>query len=120
MSTMMLEAHPVMTVLVCLLKGALAGYLPGIAYKMIKNKDSVLATALPAMLAPIANTGIFTLFILTVFLPVAQTFADALGFSSAVSFVFGAIIGTNFIGELLINAVLIPMITRIIHAIRKG
>lgn len=120
MSTMMFELHPFLTAVVCLLKGALAGFIPGIAYKLIKNKDSLVATAIPALLAPITNTGIFTVFTLTVFLPVANTFAEMLGFKNAGAFVLGAIIGTNFIGELLINAILTPIIARVIKAVRKG
>ena len=119
MSTMMLEAHPFWTVFVCLLKGAAAGFVPGLVYKMFKNKDSFWATAIPAVLAPISNTGIFTVFLLTVFMPIAREVAAAVGYEKVGGFVMTMIIGWNFLVEIGINIVLIPIIARVIKAVRS-
>ncbi len=49
------------TLVTCLLKGALAGLCAGAVYKLFEKTNTVLATALAAVAAPIVNTGVFLL-----------------------------------------------------------
>ncbi len=119
LSTLMLQTNPVMTFLVCILKGALAGFIPGLVYKALKHTNDFIATALAAVLAPFINTGLFTLVLTTTFIQIAKDFAAALGFENVSGFVLKAIIGLNFLFELGVNMVLTPVVARIIKAVRK-
>ena len=119
MSTLMLEMHPVITVALCLLKGILAGYIPGLVYKALKGTNEFVATAAAAVLAPFINTGLFCWALVTFFSEIAADFAAALKFDSVGSFIMKGIVGLNFLFELGVNMVLTPMIARIIKAVRK-
>ncbi|MCR5068048.1 MAG: ECF transporter S component [Erysipelotrichaceae bacterium] len=119
MSTLMFQTNPAMTVFLCLLKGAMAGLIPGIIYKVFNGEKNLLATVAATISAPIVNTGIFCAALLTVFLPVTQQFSDALGFANAGKFILLGIVGTNFLFELLLNAILVPIVIRIINFVKK-
>lgn len=116
-STMMLTQHPVVTVFTCLFKGAMAGFIPGLVYNALKDKNELLATAVSSVLAPVMNTGIFSIILLTVFGPLAEEVGASIGFENAAQFVLVGIIGLNFLVELGINVVLVPVVTRIIKAV---
>ena len=119
MSTMMLNLNPVMTIFLCFFKGMMAGFIPGIVYQQLKDKNELVATAVSAVLAPVMNTGIFCAGILTIFKSITESVGQSLGFASAGSFVLYGVVGMNFIFELAFNVVLIPAIIRIINIIRK-
>ena len=118
MSTMMFQLNPVMTVGLCLLKGIMAGVVPALTYRRLKNKNELLATVISSVLAPIMNTGIFSICLVTVFLPVASKFAAEYGFETVGKFLFMAIIGGNFLFELGLNAVMAPVVQRVLKAIK--
>ena len=117
MSTMMMQTNPVMTVVLCLAKGIAAGVIPALVYKALKDKNDLVATALAAILAPVSNTGIFSIGLITVFMPIAEQFAAQLGFPNVAKFLFVGIIGTNFLFELAVNVVLVPVVKRILKVI---
>ncbi len=116
-STMMLTANPIMTIFTCLFKGAMAGLVPGLVYKTLKDKNDLVATAVSSVLAPVMNTGIFSLMLLTFFKPIADSVGASLGFNNAIHFILIGIIGMNFVVELGINVVLVPVVMRIIKAV---
>lgn len=117
MSTMMFELHPIATILLCLGKGIMAGVCSGWVYNLFKEKHEVLATSLAAIAAPIANTGIFSIVLYSVFGEVLMHFAEILGFASGGKFLIVGIIGGNFIFELVLNAILIPVVARVMKVI---
>lgn len=117
-STMMLTANPVMTIFLCLFKGAMAGFVPGLVYQSLKDKNELVATAVASVLAPLMNTGIFSIGLLTVFKPIADEVGGSLGFSGAAQFILVGIIGLNFLVELGINVVFVPVVTRIIKSVK--
>lgn len=117
MSTMMLGHNAFATLFVCLFKGAMAGYVSGLIYNALKVKNELLATTLAAIAAPVMNTGIFSIALLTVFKPIAEQFATMLNFAGAGHFIVLGIIGTNFLFELAVNVVLVPVVKRVIKAI---
>ncbi|MBE6125961.1 MAG: ECF transporter S component [Erysipelotrichaceae bacterium] len=117
MSTMMMQTNPVMTVVLCLAKGIAAGVIPALVYNVLKDKNDLVATALAAILAPVSNTGIFSIGLLTVFMPIAEQFAAQLEFPNVAKFLFVGIIGTNFLFELAINVVLVPVVKRVLKVI---
>ncbi len=117
MSTMMMQTNPVMTVVLCLAKGIAAGVIPAVVYNVLKDKNDLIATALAAILAPVSNTGIFSIGLITVFMPIAEQFAAQLEFPNVAKFLFVGIIGTNFLFELAVNVVLVPVVKRVLKVI---
>ena len=117
MSTMMMQTNPVMTVVLCLAKGIAAGVIPALVYNVLKDKNDLVATALAAILAPVSNTGIFSIGLITIFMPIAEQFAAQLQFPNVAKFLFVGIIGTNFLFELAVNVVLVPVVKRVLKVI---
>lgn len=112
------NAHPIVTLLICVVKSTLAGFLAGLVYKLLKNKNEILAVFLAAAVTPIVNTGVFILGCFAIlstiesFIAVNQEF---FGDVSGVYFLFIVCAGINFIFEFILNMVMAPAIERIIH-----
>ena len=106
---------PFGTILVVLLKGALAGFVAGIVYKLLAQKNQLAATALSAAVIPIINTGIFILGIYVFFLPAVTQWGVAAGFTAVTEFIFLGMVGVNFLLEFALNIVFIPVIIRLIR-----
>lgn len=120
LSTMMWMENPVVTVLICLLKGVAAGFVAGLLARAFSNRPFA-GILLAAAAAPIVNTGIFLLGMLTVFRGVMMEFADNIGMAgtSAVYFAIVVLVGVNFIIEFAANVVLSPAISSIVKGVRR-
>ena len=112
----MFSARPVMTVLVCLIKGTAAGYVAGLLYRAIGKKHP-LAGVIVAAAAPVVNTGLFVLAMVLFYQPQLQAWA---GGTAVATYVVTGLVGVNFLLELGVNLVLSPTITRLIAAGKKG
>ncbi len=117
-TAMLLDHEPVFTVLVCLLKGILAGYIPGVIWKLLKEKNETLAIFLASASAPVVNTGIFISGGL-LFFGDALSEAGYLDGTSLIYFLVIGCAGINFIAEFGVNIILTPAIRRIITAFQK-
>lgn len=112
------NAHPIVTLLICVVKSTLAGFLAGLVYKLLKNKNEILAVFLAAAVTPIVNTGVFIIGCFAIlstiesFIAVNQEF---FGDVSGVYFLFIVCAGINFVFEFILNMVMAPAIERIIH-----
>ena len=123
-----LVVSPLGTILVVLLKGALAGLCAGAVYKALsglgtKSSDRAQgkekqgldpAVIAAAIICPVVNTGIFLLGCLVFFLPTISEWAAAMGFESVGKYMIFGLVGGNFLFELLFNIVLSPIIVRLI------
>ena len=120
LSTMMWLANPVMTVLVCMLKGVAAGWVAGLIAAAFQKKQTV-GIILAAAAAPVINTGIFLAGMLTVFHGTMMEFAGKIGMggTNAIYFAIVVLVGINFVIEFSANLILSPAITGIVKAIRK-
>lgn len=120
LTNMMVAYNPILTVLVCMLKGIGAGLVPGLIAKMFQ-KHRAIGVLLAAASAPIVNTGIFLSGMLTVFKGVMLEFADQIGMggTSALYFAIVVLVGMNFVIEFAANLVLSPAITAIVNAVKK-
>ena len=108
------------TILTVLVKGALAGFLSGVVYKALENKNRTLAVAVAAVVCPVVNTGVFLIGCLLFFMETISVWADAAGLGANVGqFMILGLVGANFIFELLFNAVLSPVIVRLIRIGKK-
>lgn len=108
------------TVLVVLLKGTLAGFAAGIAYKLLEKLNKTVAVFAAAVVCPLVNTGIFLLGSLVFFLDTIKSWAVGEGFGESwgAYMIFG-LAGINFIFELVLNVVLSPVIVRLIDLGKK-
>ena len=110
-----LAVNPAATVFVVLFKGALAGFVAGIIYKFLSEKNKTIAAVSAAIVCPIINTGIFILGGYIFFLPTLTEWGIAAGAASVTAFIFLMMVGLNFIFELGANLVLSPAIVRLIQ-----
>ena len=115
-----LTVDPLGCIATVLVKGTGAGLLAGLAYKAIATKNKYLGVAAAAIVCPVVNSGVFFLGCKLFFLDTIDGWAKAAGFTGdATTYVIVGLIGLNFVFEMLVNAVLSPVILRIIN-IRKA
>lgn len=119
MSALMFQKYPALTLILCIVKGAVAGFVAGLVFQALKKKNLYVGVVVSAIVAPVCNTGIFSIGLLLFYKDIAMQFATENGFDSVLLFLIIAIIGVNFIAELVINVVLSPVIVRVIDAVKK-
>ena len=111
------NANPFLTALICLTKGILAGLAAGAVYTALarqgKTTNKVTGTIVAAVICPVVNPGIFILGLAVCFQDILVSWA---GGSSVVYYILVVLVGLNFLMEMLINIVLSPVIVRIIQA----
>lgn len=105
------------TIVTCILKGALAGFLAGCVYKLLEKKNKFFAVIAAGILAPVVNTGIFLIGCRLFFYDTIKLWAEGAGFASAGAFMIVGLVGINFLVELGVNLVLS---TAIVNIIRVG
>ena len=120
LTNMMVAYNPLLTVAVCMLKGVAAGFMAGLVARVL-NPQPFAGILLAAAVAPIVNTGIFLLGMLTIFRDVMMEFAAGLGMGDAGALYFAVVVlvGVNFLIEFAANLILSPAIASIVKAIRK-
>ena len=106
-------ASPFWLVVVCVGKAVLCGLCAGLVAKALRQRQTII---LAALTAPVVNTGVFAIGMLTVFKPVLQDYA---GGTNIVYFLFVAFIGVNFLVEFAVNAALSAAIARIVQVVQK-
>jgi uncharacterized membrane protein len=118
-SAMLLQA-PVITIVLCLLKGIAAGWIAGIIYLALTNiKKSKLGVILSAVSCPIVNTGIFALGLFAFYNSLINTWALNNAFANGFTFVMVGCIGLNFVVEFAVNVLLIPVSLRMIKIVKR-
>ncbi|MCI8525042.1 MAG: ECF transporter S component [Oscillospiraceae bacterium] len=108
------SASPFLTAAVCLFKGAAAGWAAGGVYRAVGRKRPVAAAVLAAVVSPVVNTGIFLLALNFLFHDFLVAWATAAG-ADILTYVLTGLVGVNFLLELGVNAVMSPVIARIVH-----
>ena len=104
-------------ILTMILKGLLAGFLAALAYKALAKKHPTGAVFLSAVVAPVVNSGVFTLGAYIFFWDALIEMAETAGVSITV-LLLGLVI-INFVIEVILNLVLCPTILRIIKFGKK-
>ncbi len=113
--------NPLLTALLCLLKGACAGLVPGLIYKAIAGKEPsderiLVSSIIAALSAPIINTGIFVA-------GLALFFTDTLyawsGGTNVMLYIITGLIGINFLLEFAINLIVSPAISTVVKVATK-
>lgn len=102
------------TVLVCLLKCTIAGFLGGLVHKLVSKKSPIASYVLCAMTIAIVNTGLFVVGCLVFFMPLLQENSGT--YANAYAFLFLGMIGWNFIFEVLSASVFVPVLAKVLLA----
>jgi uncharacterized membrane protein len=103
------------TVITVLVKGTMAGWLSGLTFQALRHKNEWVAVGLAAAVAPLVNTGLFSLGSRLFFW---DAFAE-MGNGDAMMILITVMIGFNFLAEFAVNVVCSPVIVRILHAAKK-
>ncbi len=115
----LLADSPVMTVLICLVKGVAAGVVPALLYKLIARKNTLAAAIVASASAPIMNTGLFIVGCLIINGTIAGFTANGT-MNEIVYFLFIGCAGWNFLIEFAINLVLAPAVHRVVLVAEKA
>ena len=107
------------TVLTVLVKGALAGFMAGVVYGLLKNTNIWVAAICAALICPVVNTGVFLLGCKLFFMETITGWGQAAGFENVGKYMIYGLVGGNFLFEVLFNIVLSPVIVRLIR-LRQG
>ncbi len=110
--------NPFITFALCVVKGAAAGALSSLVYKLFKKlfKNRVASSVFAAATAPIVNTSLFCLGMLLFFKDTLNTWA---GGTNMVTYVFVGLIGLNFIVEFCLNVLIVPALTAILSKTKQ-
>lgn len=114
----LINLNPVMTVLLCLGKGGFAGLAAGWIYRLLRGKNELAAVFAAAAAAPIVNTGLFILGMLTVFPNIMSALAVAEG-QSVFKYIMTSFILLNFCVEFPVNLVVSPALHRVVTVVTK-
>ena len=101
---LMFQQNPAATVIVCMLKSTVAGFLAGVISKVCSSKGKLtLGTVLAAIVCPVCNTGILSIAMITIFKELVMGWAQGAGHASLIGYIIIGVVGINFLVELLIN-----------------
>lgn len=109
------HTNPVVTALICIVKGGLAGFVPPLVHRALSRKTKLGSVFAAAALAPICNTGIFIAGMFTILGTLESYLAGAM----TIGYFFGAIILVNFSVELAVNLIAAPAIYRVAQVVSR-
>lgn len=109
------NANPFLTAVICLAKGILAGLCAGAVYQAIsKGPLAPIVGAIAAgIVSPVVNTGLFCLCLTLLFHDILVAWA---GGTDIMYYIIFVLTGINFVLELVINLVLSTVIVRVVTA----
>ena len=115
------QDHPVLTALICIVKGTAAGLVARYVYeacqKAWNGKKNLLATFLASAAAPIVNTGLFILGSFTVADTLQSNFVGE--GETLLYFLIIGCAGINFLLELALNLIAAPALFRLFQFFGK-
>lgn len=112
----LVSASPILTSLICIVKGTAAGFLSGLAANLLKGKNDTLAIMVCAIIAPVANTGIFCAAMVLFFKDILTSWA---GGTNLVTYIIVGLTGVNFVIELVLNIITAPALLQVQKAIKR-
>ena len=114
-----LPINPIGTIITVIVKGALAGFVGGIAFELLKKINTYFAVIVSAILVPLTNTGIFLIGCRLFFFDTIKEWAIGLGFENAFTYMIVGLVGINFLFELAINIILSPSVVGAVKVLSK-
>ena len=113
---LLMSANPLGVIVICMVKGFLAGYLAGLVYRLFEKKSTKLAVVISGITAPVVNTGTFVLLMLVFYKDILASWA---GGSDMLTYIITGLCGINFLIELIVNLVLAAAVTSLIKYFKK-
>ena len=114
--TLIWANDPIVTTLTCVVKSTVAGYLGGLAYRLISKKNKIVAVFVASAIVPIVNTLLFIVGCLFMF----NSVYSMAGSENLLKFILVGLVTFNFFIELAINLICAPTINRIIKIVKRG
>ncbi len=105
---------PFGTIVTVMAKGIACGLAAGLLYKALKRFNNVIAAIAAAIVCPVVNTGVFLLGCAVFFLPHGDAIAAAASMNVSGMGLFLAFAMGNFLFEIGMNAVLSPVLVRLL------
>ena len=105
--------NPLATVLICLFKCTFAGVISSLIYRLLKNKNQMVALITASVLVPVLNTGVFAVGSLLFFRPFLESGVGDV-FPNMGAFLIFGVIGWNFIIEIVSTVILSPTLGMIL------
>jgi len=112
-----LEFHILGTIVTVLAKGAVAGFLSGVVFRLLQKKSSYLAALCASIVCPLANTGVFLLGCFAFFMGLINEWAQG---TPVGRYIVLGLVGGNFLFELLISLLLSPAIYKLLTMKRRS
>lgn len=112
-TSFLFQDAPIATAGICLIKSTLAGYLAGLVFKLLKDKNRIVATFCAAAVAPVVNTGLFILGCLLIKSTLEGFMASAGIGSTVIYFLIIGCAGFNFLFEAAFNLLLAPALNQL-------
>lgn len=106
-------ANPLLTAILCIVKGALAGLAAGAVFQAVSKKNMTGGSILAGIVSPVVNTGVFCLGLALFFYDTLVAWA---GGTDLIYYIIFGLTGVNFLLELVINLVLSTVIVRVVKA----
>ncbi len=106
------------TAIICIGKGAAAGFAAGFAYNTFSKKNSLKGVIMSAIISPTVNTGLFIAGMLLFFNSTFNAWAQGEG-QTLINYIIVGIVGVNYLVELVTNIILSSAITRIVSLGKK-
>ncbi|MBQ8287986.1 MAG: ECF transporter S component [Clostridia bacterium] len=113
---MLFQANPALTVLLCLGKGTVAGFVASLVYKLLEKVNRTAAVTVAAMSAPVVNTGIFVVAMLLFY---RDTLTSWAGGADVATYILTGLAGINFLVEFAVSAILSPTVVAVLRATGK-
>lgn len=106
------NANPFLTAVICLAKGALSGLCAGAVYRAL-SATPLLGSIAAGIVSPVVNTGLFCLCLALLFHDILVAWA---GGTEVFYYILFGLTGVNFLVELAVNLVLSTVIVRVVSA----
>lgn len=98
----------------------LCGLLAGLVYRLFAQKNVYVGVFLAAIVCPLVNTGVFLLGCRLFFRDTLIAWAAASPFgNNMLAYVFGGLVGFNFLFELGANIILSPIVVKLLNIAQK-
>lgn len=108
------------TILTVLAKGILCGLLAGVTYRLLAKWNTYVGVFAAAIVCPLVNTGVFLIGCRLFFWDTLITWAADTPFgNNMMAYLFGGVVGFNFLFELGANILLSPIVVKLLTISRK-
>jgi uncharacterized membrane protein len=107
------------TLITVLVKGTACGLAAGYANKLLSKFNKTVAVIASAIICPVVNTSVFLLGCLIFFMPYAEAIAEVIGLGITGFQVFITLAFGNFLFEVGMNAVLSPVMVKVLNVAEK-